>query len=104
MADPSEDCVIDPLENLATQYLAPFFASGHAADLVLAVLAIEAVWLKSRGWTWGAIAGLLGPAAFIILGVRAALVGADWYWVAIPLALSFPLHLMDLRARFEGRS
>lgn len=94
---------MDPLENLAIQYLEPFFASGHAADLILAVLAIEAVWLKSRGWKWGAIAGLLGPAAFIVLGVRAALVGAEWYWVAIPLALSFPLHLMDLRTRMSGK-
>ncbi|MEM6475916.1 MAG: hypothetical protein AAF687_07095 [Pseudomonadota bacterium] len=93
---------MDPLENLATQYLAPFFASGHAADLVLAVLALEAVWLTlAKGWRWVSIAGLIGPAVFIVLALRAALVGAGWEWVALLLALSLPLHLMDLRGRLR---
>lgn len=78
---------------------APFFTSGHAADLVLAVLALEAVWLKTRGWSLTKIAGLVGPAVFIVLALRAALVGAGWEWVAVLLALSLPLHLMDLRER-----
>jgi hypothetical protein len=77
-----------------------FFASGHAADLILGVLLMEAVWLRAqRGWRWSAIAGLLGPAALIVLGLRAALTGAAWWWIALPLAASLPLHLMDLRAR-----
>lgn len=78
-----------------------FFARGHAADLVLAVLAIEAVWLKTRGWTLSRIAGLIGPAVFIVLALRAALVGAGWEWVAVLLALSLPLHLMDLSRRLS---
>ena len=79
------------------------FASGHAADCVLGVLAIEALWLRgARRWGWGAILGLLGPAALIVLGLRAALVGADWWWIALPLAASLPLHLMDLRARLSA--
>lgn len=81
-----------------------FFANGHAADVILAVLFIEAIWLKMRGWTWGRIAGLLGPAGLIVLGLRAALTGASWWWVAVPLALSLPLHLADLRTRFAERS
>jgi hypothetical protein len=81
-----------------------FFTNGYAADVILAVLALEALWLKlAKGWGWGAIVGLLGPAALIVLGLRAALVGADWWWVALPLALSLPLHLMDLRGRLLGR-
>lgn len=80
--------------------MAWFFASGHAADCVLAVLAIEAVWLRSaRGWTTGAVLRLLGPGALMMLGLRAALTGADWWWIALPLAASLPLHLMDLRTR-----
>jgi hypothetical protein len=80
--------------------MAWLFASGHAADLILGVLLIEAAWLRlARGWSWGAILGLLGPAALIVLGLRAALVGADWWWIALPLAASLPLHLIDLRAR-----
>ena len=82
------------------------FDSGHAADVMLGVLAIEAVWLRSaKRWSWKAIVGLLGPAALIVLGLRAALVGADWWWIALPLAASLPLHLMDLRIRLKaGRS
>lgn len=79
-----------------------FFASGHAADLVLAVLVFEAIWLKTRGWSFRKIIGLVGPAVFIVLALRAALVGAGWEWVAVLLALSFPLHLMDLRGRMAS--
>ncbi|MDZ4138442.1 MAG: hypothetical protein U1D66_06135 [Erythrobacter sp.] len=76
------------------------FASGHAADLILGVLAIEALWLRrARRWGWGAILALLGPAALMILGLRAALTGAQWWWIALPLGLSLPLHLIDLRTR-----
>lgn len=80
------------------------FASGHAADVVLAVLAAEAFWLRfAKGWRVLAIAGLLGPAVLIVLGLRAALVGAAWWWIALPLAVSLPLHLMDLRSRLSDR-
>jgi hypothetical protein len=80
-----------------------FFASGHAADVIIGVLAIELLWLRVRkGWSWPAMLGLLGPAALIVLGLRGALTGADWWWIALPLAASLPLHLMDLRARLEG--
>lgn len=78
------------------------FASGHAADVILAVLLAEALWLKAaRGWHWGRIAGLLGPAGLIVLGLRAALTGAPWWWIALPLAASLPLHLIDLRSRLR---
>ncbi len=80
------------------------FASGHAADLILGVLLIEAVWLRRRGWRWSEVAGLLGPAALIVLGLRAALTGAAWWWIALPLALSLPLHLLDLRTRLAARA
>lgn len=80
------------------------FASGHAADLILGVLAAEAVWLRwARGWGWGAVLGLLGPGALMMLGLRAALTGADWWWIALPLGLSLPLHLYDLAGRLAAR-
>ncbi len=85
--------------------MADFFASGHAADLILAVLMAEALWLRlRRGWHWRAVAALLGPAALIVLGLRAALTGAEWWWIALPLAASLPLHLMDLSARLAAPS
>jgi hypothetical protein len=80
-----------------------FFASGHAADVILGVLLIEAAWLRSaRRWRWGEIFALLGPAALIVMGLRAALTGAAWWWIALPLAASLPLHLMDLRSRLSA--
>ena len=84
--------------------IAQLFASGHAADIILGVLAVEAAWLKlARGWSWGQVLGLLGPAALIVLGLRAALIGADWWWIALPLAASLPLHLIDLQGRLAAR-
>ena len=78
------------------------FGDGHAADVILGVLAIEAAWLHlARRWNLLAILALLGPAALIVLGLRAALTGADWWWIALPLAASLPLHLMDLRTRLK---
>lgn len=80
------------------------FASGHAADLILGVLAAEALWLRLvRGWGWGAVACLLGPGALMMIGLRAALTGAEWWWIALPLAASLPLHLIDLRSRLATR-
>lgn len=80
-----------------------FFASGHAVDLVLAVLTVEAVWLMIRGHPPRAVLPMLLPAALILIGLRAALTGMAWPWVAVPLALSFPVHLFDLAARFGPR-
>ncbi len=83
--------------------MAWLFASGHAADLILIVLLGEALWLRTiRRWSWGKVFGLLGPGALMMLGLRAALIGADWWWIALPLAASLPLHLVDLRARLKG--
>lgn len=76
-----------------------FFASGLAADIVLAVLVIEFVILWRRGWQPADAMLLLAPAALIVLALRAALVGADWPWIALPLALAFPAHLADLARR-----
>ncbi|MFM9935805.1 MAG: hypothetical protein ACKVOL_06360 [Novosphingobium sp.] len=79
--------------------LAAFFASGHAADFVIAVLALEAVLLLRAGRARVEILLLLMPAVLMMLGLRAALVGASWPWIALPLAASFPVHLADLRRR-----
>lgn len=83
--------------------LTAFFASGHAADLVLAVLAVEAALLLRAGRPALDVALLLLPGACMMLGLRAALVGASWPWVALPLAASFPVHLADLVRRGSGR-
>lgn len=80
--------------------LAWLFASGHAADLVLAVFALEAVWLVRSGrMHWQRAAVALLPGVAIVLALRAALTGAGWPVIALFLAAALPLHLLDLAAR-----
>lgn len=81
------------------EFARAFFASGHAADLILAVLAAEFAWLVWRGGRALDAALALGPAVLIILALRGALTGADWPLIALPLALSFPVHIADLARR-----
>lgn len=79
--------------------MSEFFASGHAADAILAVLAIESILLVRAGRPVFDVAAMLLPAALIVVALRGALVGAEWPWIAVPLALSFPVHLWDLSRR-----
>ena len=83
--------------------MARLFASGHAVDIVLAVLAVELGWLVRAGWRIGPAALRLGPGALMLVALRNGLTGLDWWWIALPLALSFPVHLADL-VRFGSRS
>ncbi len=80
--------------------MAALFASGRAVDIVLVVIAVELVWLV-RGWRWPLVraALCLGPGALMLIALRAALIGLDWRWIALPLLASFPLNLADLARR-----
>ena len=80
--------------------MAALFASGHAADFVLIVMTIEAVALAflSRLKARAIVAATL-PGGIILGALRAALVGAAWPWIALPLMLSWPAHLWDVRLR-----
>jgi hypothetical protein len=79
--------------------MAEFFASGRAVDVVLLVLAVEAIWLRWRANGWADIWPALLPAVLMMIALRAALTGMAWPFVSIPLALAFPVHLYDLRRR-----
>jgi hypothetical protein len=79
--------------------MSALFASGHAVDIVLAVMLAEAAMLVARGRSPVTVVLAFAPGALILLAVRGALVGAGWPWVAAALALSFPVHLLDLRRR-----
>lgn len=80
--------------------MARLFTSGHAVDIVLAVMAVELVWLVFRsGWRFGDAVLRLGPGALMLLALRAALTGQHWSWIALPMLLSFPVHLADLTRR-----
>lgn len=75
------------------------FASGHAVDLVLLFMLVEGAWLVVRRWSVLTVVLMLAPGALMLLALRAALVGLPWYWIALPLTVSLPLHLADLRHR-----
>lgn len=84
------------------------FASGRVVDTILLIIALEAAWLlwRARGRRSSVVLDTLfalGPGACLLLALRAALTGADWPWIALALAASFPLHLLDLRRRRIGR-
>ncbi|NJS15070.1 MAG: hypothetical protein HC788_11220 [Sphingopyxis sp.] len=76
-----------------------FFSSGRAVDIVLAVLLVEALWLKLRGNRLADILPALLPAVLMMIALRAALTGLAWPFVSVPLALAFPVHLYDLHRR-----
>lgn len=80
--------------------MSDFVASGRAVDLVLAVLALEAllILLFARARRRDLLLGLV-PGLFLLLALRAALAGAGWAWIAGLVALSLPFHLADLRRR-----
>ncbi len=85
-----------------------FVSSGRMADLVLAVLAVEAVVLVllhrygGRGPGLRRVLPFLVAGALFALALRAALVGAAWPWIAGPLTAAGVAHLVEL-ARAAGR-
>jgi hypothetical protein len=85
--------------------LRELFSSGRVVDLILAIMAVEFVFLSLRRGKGERTAGLLdralafAPGVFILLALRASLVGAAWPWIAALLAASFPIHIADLIRR-----
>ncbi len=83
------------------------FASGLVVDLVLALVALEAVvlvWFRrrhGRGVPVGETLAFLAAGACLLLALRAALVGASWEWVAAPLAGAGGAHAADLALRWR---
>jgi hypothetical protein len=82
------------------------FASGHVADLLVALLALElaVLWWWRRRSAAGLAPGralpfLLAGVAFA-LALRTALTGAWWGWTALALAGAGAAHLWDLRSRW----
>ena len=79
------------------------FASGHAVDIVLVVMLCELCWLIGVA-KWHPLDAVLrlAPGALMLLALRGALTGMGWPWIALPLVLSFPVHLADLARRPGG--
>ncbi len=87
--------------------MSELFASGRIVDLVIALVAIEALAILM----WKAKSGR-GPAAapfvcnllsgaFLLLGLRNALANAAWPWIALCLIAALAAHVADLIGRWE---
>ena len=84
------------------------FRSGHIADVVMVVMALEALALgiaaraRSRLWSLGAVLAGLLPGLFLVLALRAALVQASPLWIAAALSAALATHLLDMRLRLTA--
>ncbi len=79
--------------------MSEFVLSGRAVDVVLAVIALEYVWLVARGRSPLAVALALIPGALMLLALKAALGDWSWMWIAGGLAASGLVHAADLKRR-----
>jgi hypothetical protein len=77
--------------------------SGRIVDLILLVVALEALILLAAGRgdrrRFATIVVTVLPGICLLMALRASLTGAGWEVVSIWLALSFPAHLADFWRR-----
>jgi hypothetical protein len=89
--------------------MAVLFTSGHVADVVLAVMLIEAIVLitlfnkNKSGIAPSRVVASLGAGVALVLALRAALTGAGWPWIALALSAAFVAHLADLYWRLTDK-
>jgi hypothetical protein len=86
--------------------IADLVESGRIVDLILFLVALQfaALWLYRRTTGRGPAPADLAPnilaGVALLLALRAALVGAGWFWVAFFLAAGLAAHLVDLARRW----
>ena len=84
------------------------FVTGRVVDLILGLVAVEALALAAyrrrtgRGIPLADLAANLLAGSCLLLAVRAALVSAWWGWTALALAAALLAHLADLARRWRG--
>lgn len=85
-----------------------FFLDGSITYLVLAVMLVEALVLltlsrrSSAHFSAASIASALLPGFFLALALRAALIHAEWFWIALALIGALITHLVDMRMRLQS--
>jgi hypothetical protein len=82
--------------------MAELFASGRIIDLILVLLVVEGLallawqrWFRQGPQPLDLLPNLVAG-GLLLVALRAALTGAAWPWIALPLALALPAHLADL--------
>ena len=84
-----------------------WFTSGRIVDLILVLVALEALLLwayhrrTGRGPRWSQLAPTLVSGALLLVALRAALGGFWWGWTAAALTLALLAHLVDLALRWR---
>ncbi|MFN0218708.1 MAG: hypothetical protein ACKVP4_07855 [Hyphomicrobium sp.] len=85
------------------------FASGRIADIVIALMAVEAVALiayhraTGRGVNTSQVLSNLAAGVCLFLALRLALTGAPWTWIGVALVASLAAHLADLKSRWNSQ-
>jgi len=85
--------------------VAELFASGRVVDLMIGFVVLEAILLvvyrrrTSRGPSAVDFLACILPGLMLMLALRAALVGAEWPWIAMYLSGALLGHLADLYRR-----
>jgi hypothetical protein len=88
--------------------MAELFASGRLIDLILGLVLVEAITLTilhrltGKGIAPRDLLGLLLAGAFLLVALRAALSGAEWFWIGLWLGFALIAHLADLAMRWRG--
>jgi hypothetical protein len=75
------------------------FDSGHAIDIAIAVLALEALVLCGAARRRRALLPTLLAGLGLLLAWRMAHGGAGWFWIALPLMAAGVAHGWDLWQR-----
>jgi RsiW-degrading membrane proteinase PrsW (M82 family) len=83
------------------------FTSGHIVDLILGVMAVEAMLMyfyhRKSGKGIAPVDALVNLFAggCLLLALRGALVQAPWGWIAASLVAALIAHTLDLRRRWR---
>jgi hypothetical protein len=85
--------------------MSEWFASARIVDLILALVAAEALALallrRAHGIPLPGLFANLLAGAFLLAALRCAIVGAAWPWIAASLLAALVAHLADLAARWR---
>lgn len=106
-ADPMPEALSGGVVSGLVSGLLSGLVSGHLVDLILALVAAEAValivyWrLTGRGIPTADLTPNLLSGACLLLALRAALGGWSTAWIALSLACALMAHLVDLRRRWR---
>ncbi|MCG5512541.1 hypothetical protein [Ectothiorhodospira shaposhnikovii] len=87
--------------------MAQWFASGLVVDLIILAMVLEAALLglwhrrTGRGIAFVRLWPFLLAGVSLMLALRAALTGAEWYWISFWLLAGFVAHVADLWQRMR---